>query len=469
MHYIKKSIIFIKYPAQLALLSLLTSNAVAAVDYSLLNAPVNVNETVDIGGTQQLTETLNFSSEAAFVTALDNNLFDDASIYSLAGIDPFTTATFNIVGGNVTLTTHQGSGGIQMASSVPLFNQTFNGTTRNASSHLLKQWIDANAGLVQTGGTSSSGGQQTSPLNPIFGGGPASPVSFMPSSDAGIDINGGLSNRFLRRNSENDADQDNSVGISTRFSNYCTNQKCAQFYSLPVSFSKKLADEWALLFKLPLTYIDTNGVASYSIALSTGLRIPLSRLFNMGRFKWDVIPLFGIGGVSSDQPTTPTSLVYSGGLQSNFGFMISDSYSLIMQNQYTHFTTSPTSPFVQNGLRFNSDLINDIYRNGLQLAKEFNYQLFGRMVIASLFFADTRFRGDALAIDNQQEIGFDIGLKAVKHAKPADFGLADVASANNITKKVKSEIIANDIKLGITYTRAKNIDDAISANLGWTF
>jgi len=460
--------IFIGTSMRTTLLALASSSAYAAVDYAWLDAPVTVNEIVNVDDAQQLTEQFSFSSETSFVNALDNNLFDDAGIYQFAqqtGADPYAAATFNIVGGHVTLTTDPGSSSIQMSSSVPQFNQTFNGTTRDQSSQLLKKWIDTNAGVLQPGFVSGTNPSAPSLLNPISGAGPASPVSFIPASDMSIDINGGLSSNFLTRS----ASEKDSSSVATRFSNYCTNQKCAQFYSIPISYTKELGNEWAVLFKLPLTFIDTAGVSSYSIALSSGLRIPVSRYLNMGRFKWDVIPLVSVGGVGSDQAATQTSLVYSGGIQSNFGFAIGSGYSLVVQNQYNHFITDSAARFITNNQRLNNDIINDVYRNGLQLAKNFDYQLLGRTLIASIFFVDTRFSGDALAIDNQQEFGFDIGLKAITGAASADFAVSDVVSADKITKKIKSEVAANDIKIGISYMRAKNIDDAVSANLGWSF
>lgn len=458
--------VFIKSTG-LALLCAWATAADAAVDYSLLTAPVNVNEVVDINQVQQLNEAFSFTTEGQFVTAVDNNLFTYASIYQLAGVDPYASASFNIVGGSATLITQQGSSSIQMTSAVPLFNQTFNGTTRIQSSHLLKQWLDANAGLIQP--SFQSPVNKPSPLNPIYGAGPGSPVSLIPSTDMSIDINGGLGNRFLSRGSSAQGDDlDNRVSVATRFSNYCADQQCARFYSVPIGYVKELSNEWALLFKLPLTYIDSAGTSSYSVSLSSGVRVPVSHYLNLGRFKWDLIPLFSIGGVGSDLPGTQTSLVYAGGLQSNFGFPIGNGYSLVIQNQYNHFITTSAGPFVVNGATAQTDLINDVYRNGVQLAKDFNYKLFGRAVIASLFFADTRFSGDVLAINNQQEIGFDIGLKA-STASSLDFNIGDVASVGKIKKKIKSEIAANDIKLGVTYTRAKNIDDAFSVNLGWTF
>jgi|GEM_PF-945235 len=462
---------------QTTLLALLSSSfAYADIDYSLLSAPINVIATVDVDDTQQLTESFSFTSEAAFADALNNNLFNDASIYQLAGPDPYASATFNIDGGTVTLTSNQGSGEIQMYSSVPLFNQTFTGASRDESSQLAKQWLDANVPLVTPTPTptpipnNSSPASESSTTNPIYGAGPSSPVSFIPSSDSQIDNNGGLSSQFLNRGTgDKGGDKDSSLGVATRFSNFCTNQKCAQFYSIPISFTKELGNEWALLFKVPLTYINTANVSSYSIAVSTGLRIPISRYINTGPFKWDLIPLFNIGGVGTDQAGVDSSLLYAGGIQSNFGINIGAGYSVVMQNQYSHFITSSVGPFLQNGQRISFDVVNDIYRNGIQLGKEFTYQLFGRTVMASIFFADTRFRGDALAINNQQEIGFDIGLKAHRKAAPIDFSFGDLASADKIKKKIKSEVAGNDIKLGITYMNARNIDSAISANLGWTF
>ncbi len=267
--------------------------------------------------------------------------------------------------------------------------------------------------------------------------------------------------------------KESTVSLAARFSNYSAYGKDVNIYTLPLSKTWEFGNGWAALFNLPLSYIDTVGKSSYSVALGTGIRIPVSKYVNTGPFNWNLIPLFRVGAVGSDQNISETSVIYSGGLQSDLGFAIGEGYSLVIQNQYNHYLATSVASFANvklNGkLLAIPDIHNNVYRNGMHLIKDFNYKLFGRGLTSGFFFADTRFSGGLLAVNNQQEIGLDIGIKALPKLPSPDFNLTDVFSTDKIAKKVKDEIDTNDIKIGFTYTRAHGFDNAYSVNAGWTF
>lgn len=370
--------------------------------------------------------------------------------------NPFTTINFDIQGNKIEIISSADSNSIQLTSNSLDINQSFNESTRNQSIKALGNWLKDNAGNLIAKLNSGTLGRVT--------GNPSSFVSQMSNFDQGIDSLNVL---------QQEPNKESTLTLAARFSNYSAYGKDVNIYTLPLSKTWEFGNGWTALFNLPLSYIDTVGKSSYSVALGTGIRIPVSKYINTGPLNWNLIPLFRVGAVGSDKNVSETSVIYSGGIQSDLGFAIGDGYALVVQNQYNHYLATSVASFANvklNGKLLEiPDIHNDVYRNGMQLIKDFNYKLFGRTLTSDLFFADTRFVGGALAVDNQQEIGFDIGIKALSKASSPDFNLADAFSTDKIVKKVKGEIDANDIKIGFTYTRAHNFDNAYSVNAGWTF
>ncbi|PPD43320.1 MAG: hypothetical protein CTY16_13545 [Methylobacter sp.] len=268
------------------------------------------------------------------------------------------------------------------------------------------------------------------------------------------------------------------MSVLTGFASYLANGKTADVYSFPVNYNKELANGWALLFNVPLTYIDTEGVSSHSGSLGTGLRIPVSTYVNTGKVKWDEVPLFRIGAIGSEQNNVETSIIYSGGIQSNAGMPLGGGFSLVIQNQYNYYAVTSITAYTD--VRVNGNLIeiptisNSIYRNGAQLVKDFNYKLFGRTLMADITFADVRLSGATLAIDNQQEIGFDIGLRTASKSK---FKLDILAAADTVLKMDKARLMktAKDkwagtgFKLGFKYTAATGIDSAYGLSTSFSY
>lgn len=446
--------------AKAAILSLLpvSAHALNASDYSFFTIPVTVTATSTNSSGSTITDSFSFSNFSDLETAFNGGRFtSDTDFYNAAGgdgiIKPFTTMNFDIQGNDLTLTSGANLSAIEVSSNTLGINQSFDGGSRSQSLKDLGNWFKDNAGNLVAKLNGGAMGRVT--------GNPSSFVSQMASFDQGID---GLS--VLG------AGKENTVSLAARFSSYSAYGKSVDLYTLPLSYSWEFGNGWAALFNLPLTYIDNNGVSSYSAALGTGIRIPVSQYINTGPLKWNLIPLFRVGAVGSDKNLAETSVIYSGGIQSDLGFIIGDGYALMVQNQYNHYLATSVGNFVNVKINGNlliiPDIHNDVYRNGMQLVKDFNYKLFGRTLTGDFFFADTRFSGDALVVNNQQEIGFDIGLRASKVSAP-EFTFSDALSADKITNKAKGEIAANDIKIGFTYTRAHNFDNAYAVNAGWTF
>ncbi|MFZ2726238.1 MAG: hypothetical protein WAX77_08315 [Methylococcaceae bacterium] len=295
--------------------------------------------------------------------------------------------------------------------------------------------------------------------NGVLQGNPASYIAQMAYYDQNLDLGGVLAGHFDK---EADSPQNKSrLAVKARLSNYSFSNQDVQVYTVTPSYTHELGKAWAVLFDVPLSYVNrSNGGSTYNVSMGMGIRIPVARYDVLN---WDLVPLARIGGAnldclhSHDLKCADSSFIYSGGVQSNLGFALGKGYTLILQNQYTYQTINALAGLVSVSGQFaeisRSRLISvadgnvDVYRNGAQLLKETDYSLLGRKVSASLNFADTRFGSSyGSFIDSQQEYGFNVSLRGVTHSG-----------------------IANDLKIGMNYTTAKNMSDAIAGTIGMTF
>jgi hypothetical protein len=434
--------------------------------YSLDFHPTTAVATITYANGNVVTENFAFKSEQEFTNTLENKIINNPN-YDLTQERPDIVVVADIQGAELTVSTSRGSNLLHMTSKDLNIDQSFEATSRAQSTKQLEDWVKSNAsGLIKEVNTRPS-------LSTV--GGTSGYLARTSAYDASIDGEGSGSN-VLR--DINNTERSSHLSVLTGFSNYDSKGRNAKVYNLPISFNWEIANGWALLFNVPLNYIETDGVASYSGSVGTGLRIPMSKLINTGRVTWDLIPLFRIGAIGSDQNSIETSMIYSGGLQSNVGLPLGNNYSLVINNQYNHYTVTSFSNFetvkVNGNVLDVPDIGNDIYRNGVQLIKDFDYKLFGRILTSSISFADTRLTGTRLAIDNQQEIGFSIGLRGLTK-KEVEFKFKETADdilnarTAKLKKKLKQKADGSEYRIGFKYTRADNIDNAFGVNFSSTF
>ena len=282
-------------------------------------------------------------------------------------------------------------------------------------------------------------------------GNPASYIAQMAYYDQTLDLGGVNANIFGE--AVNNDPQPSRVAIKTRLSTYNVAGNSSQVYTVTPSYTHELGKAWALLFDMPLTYVDANNAqSSYNVAMGAGLRVPVVRY---DKVSWDVIPLMRLGAVNLDcidshaLKCADSSFVISGGVQSHLGLILGGGYSLILQDQYSYQNVEAFNSKVQVLLGVATVPSNGtvhVYRNGVQVNKTSDYKLFGRSVLANLNFADTRFDSSYGAfIDSQQEYGMAITLRG------ASVG------------------IRQDFKIGLNYTSSKNMRDAVSGSIGLTF
>lgn len=442
------------------------ANLLCNLAYSADFSPITTTVETTYPDGQHFSETYKFSSEEQFSNVIDQKIINNP-VYSQHGERPEVVATADIQGNIVVIKSVANSNTITMTSESLGINETFDAASRKDSTKLLEDWSKDNTGRV------FQKVNAVSKLSTI--GGVSGYVPRTPALDSGIDGSGLSSNVLKELVGE---ERESHLSILTGFSSYTANGKTADVYTFPVNYNKELGKGWALLFNVPLTYIDTEGVSSYSGSLGTGLRIPVSNYIDTGKIKWDLVPLFRVGAIGSEQNNVETSIIYSGGIQSNAGIPLGSGFSLVIQNQYNYYAV--TSVTAYSNIKVNGNIVdiptitNSIYRNGVQLVKDFNYKLFGRTLMADITFADIRLSGATLAIDNQQEIGFDIGLRTLSKSK---FKLDILDTADTVLKLDKAKMIktakdkwaGSEFKLGFKYTEATGIDSAYGLSTSFSY
>ncbi len=438
------------------------TNVAGAADFS----PITSNVEITYLDGQQFLETYTYSTAQEFSDTIDHQIINNPAYDR--GIDlPQLLANSNVQGNSVIVTSASNSTQITLSSESLGIHETFDGGTRKASAKLLETWIKDNTGVF----FQKVNAQST--LSTI--GGVSGYLPRTPGLDGSIDGSGSDANVLKELAG---TERESHLSILTGFASYNAKGGSADVYSLPINYDWELNKGWALLFNVPLAYIDTNGIASYSGSIGTGLRIPVSNYINTGKLKWDLIPLFRVGAIGSEQNNIESSIIFSGGLQSNLGIPLGDGYAVALQNQYSYYSVESIKAYTDALLNNTSldipAITNSIVRNSVQLVKDFDYKLFGRTVMADISFADTRISGTKLAIDNQQEIGFAIGLRAESKEQPnlkSMETLSEVMALDRqkLEKKARAKLAATEFKINFKYTIAAGVDSAYSFNASVSF
>jgi roadblock/LC7 domain-containing protein len=417
------------------LLGLSTTSVYAANDVFKVADFLNFKSLVEQSGSVPSTFSFNGSATTFTFTSF-NDFYAHAqklSVTSIGGVLNFQgrPVTFNATKQNITLA----------STAIPALNGTF------SSLSALQKYIDDHLAEIINQSNNGGLGNQA--------GNPASHVSQMSYYDSVIDSNGvaagNLSgnSKVLAAGDATTSTYKSRFTANFRFANYTLDTTSAQLYTLSLGYNWELGNGWGVLLNAPFTYVETgvgsNTNTSYRVSLGAGVRIPVTNYLNLGRVKWDIIPLFRVGGVGlGTHLYDNTSVAYSGGVQSNIGSPLGYGFSAVMQNQYTYNTDTSLANQQLSNVTVR-DINVHVYRNSIQLIKDFDAQLFGKTITTSVSVADVRFDNtQATKVDNQQEFGFNIGLKG-------------------------NGVAANLVRLNMTYTKAPGYNDAFSVNIGGSF
>ena len=301
-------------------------------------------------------------------------------------------------------------------------DKTFNGGTRDASNALLRDFIrQSDDGILRQM-------LSVSAVDPLAGN-PASLQSQMASDDfsAGTDP------------VYDTLEPGSSFGIGARFGSYGMDGITQNVYTLPMSYSYTFANHDSLIVRLPLTYIETQGAATYRGQLGLSYK---KNLFS----RWALTPSFGYG-IAGSSDLGSLGHILSGSVTSDLLLYGNSKFTLSMGNMLGYYVTVPIRV---NDYRVDYNLENTITRNGLLLSMPLQKRWWDREFSLDFFVSGTWFFGDALYNDNYQEIGISIGPR-----RSAD--------------KLAPNLASHPFGLGLKYIVGEGDIDGFELNLGYRF
>lgn len=164
----------------------------------------------------------------------------------------------------------------------------------------------------------------------------------------------------------------------------------ATIFSLPLGYSFNFGDSgWALIFDMPLTYMDIDGSISYAAQLGMSLNIPLTSY-------WNVI-LSGRAGAIGSEDMLSGGALFGGSIASNLKIPVGN-WEFGMTNLagiIKDFSLKVADYEIEY------DLQNYAFKNGLSVAYNFTDKY-----STMLEYNYTFYTGDDLFIDKYNEITF---------------------------------------------------------------
>lgn len=168
-------------------------------------------------------------------------------------------------------------------------------------------------------------------------------------------------------------------------------ERTATTMNLPLGYTFKFENDWALGIDMPLSYIDLDGSKTYAAQLGLSLQIPL--LQN----KWS-LTVSGRVGSTASKDSLSGGVLYMGVVTSRFTQELGSDTALIMTNMFGHikdYTLDIKGYNIEYGLE------NNVFKNGLELRRKL-----GKKTAVAVFGNDTRYTGSDLYIDSYDEVGF---------------------------------------------------------------
>jgi hypothetical protein len=237
----------------------------------------------------------------------------------------------------------------------------------------------------------------------------------------------------------------NLMALSPRFGSLRQGDLDNRQITLPLSYTIRFNSDprYKLTFSMPITWIEVDGANSYSAALGVGFTFPVMD-------RWSLTPAVNYGGVGSLDLGSLAQIV-SGSLTSIYSIPI-NKYTIRIGNMGGYYRTLEL-PFDFSGFDpglLDPNIGNTVFRNGVMVSIPTESLL--KNTALELFFADTRYFGSALFIDNYQEIGFAYGFNKTER--------------KTIKDKIKNYL--KDLRGGATYLYADE-SEGYTVNFGYTF
>jgi hypothetical protein len=277
--------------------------------------------------------------------------------------------------------------------------QSFTGATRNDSEQQLLDFLLRNGGGMATRILQQM--VASSPVDPVAGN-PGSLQNSMAAADfsigTGIGLNGvdapamGPGGTLLK--------QPNIFALGGDVGFFNEGGYTSTVVTVPLRYTIPFADpRWALTLDLPITYVNTQGAASYFASFGAALRIPL--LTN-----WYLTPSVRGGGAGS-LDLGAAAVEYSGGLASRYDIYFRD----LMITIGNGVDLVKTSVLSVGNVHVNYDLTNELWNNGVQVESSLPFTMFGDPTSVQAYLVDTYVSGSKVYISHYDEVGFTVGTR----------------------------------------------------------
>ena len=166
-------------------------------------------------------------------------------------------------------------------------------------------------------------------------------------------------------------------------------ERTATTLNLPLGYTFKFDNNWALGIDMPLSYIDLDGSVTYAAQLGLSLQIPLYK------DKW-LLTASGRVGATASEDSLSGGLLYMASVTSSYTFDIKET-SVTIINMYGHvqdYTLDVKGYDIEYGLK------NDVFKNGIAVKQKLSAK-----TALTVFGYDTRYTGSDLYIDAYDEVG----------------------------------------------------------------
>lgn len=167
--------------------------------------------------------------------------------------------------------------------------------------------------------------------------------------------------------------------------------RTAKTANLPLGYTFKFHNDWALGIDLPLSYTDLEGSKTYAAQIGASLQVP----FIKG--KW-LVTFSGRVGATASKDTLSGGILYMGSVTSRFTQKFhGGSTAVTLMNMYGYvqdYTLNVKQYNIKYGLK------NNVFKNGLEVRQKLSEK-----TALTVFGYDTRFTGSDLYVDAYDEVG----------------------------------------------------------------
>jgi len=168
-------------------------------------------------------------------------------------------------------------------------------------------------------------------------------------------------------------------------------ERTATTLSLPLGYTFKFDNNWALGIDLPISYVDLDGSKTYAAQVGATLQIPLMK------DKW-LVSVSGRVGATASKDSLSGGLLYMVSATSRFSQKLGNSTTVTLVNMFgkiEDYTLDVKGYDIEYGLK------NNVFKNGLEVRQKLSEK-----TALTIFGYDTRYTGSDLYVDFYDEVGF---------------------------------------------------------------